>query len=144
MWAKRGHTCYTLFYHSQKWCLKCMFFPPLGGAIFPHFFWKFLHFFQLFPKSVHQKKPKRSATHCIGLGEKVVALITLVLHGLEAGLARGEGGGVHGGHSAALPNAGRAVGQGSQGLHNSSHIADFICVSAIPCVEITIVQMMRQ
>ena len=67
---------------------------------------------------INQKKPTRairSATHCIGLGEKVVALLTLVRHGLEAGLARGEGGGVQGRHRAALANTGRAVGQGGEG-----------------------------
>ena len=68
------------------------------------------------------KKATRSATHSIGLGEKVVALLTLVRHGLEAGLARGEGGGVQGRHRAALANTGRAVGQGGE-AGGSSRVA---------------------
>ena len=79
---------------------------------------------------INQKKPKRakrSATHCIGLGEKVVALLALVRHGLEAGLARDEGVGVQGRHPAALANTGRAVGQGGQG-GGSSCIAVWIKV----------------
>ena len=74
---------------------------------------------------INQKKPTRairSATHCIGLGEKVVALLTLVRHGPEAGLARGEGDGVQGRHRAALANTGRAVGQGGEG-GGSSRVA---------------------
>ena len=63
-----------------------------------------------------------NTTHCIGLGELFIALITLVLHGLEAGLARGEGGGVQGRHHAALANTGRAVGQGGEG-GGSSRVA---------------------
>ena len=112
--------------HSQKWCLKCMFFPPLRGCRISTLFleggWseKCGNFYTFFNSSkfVHQKKPKRterSATHCIGLGEQFIALITLVLHGLEAVLARGEGGGVQGRHRAALANTGRAVAQGGEG-----------------------------
>ena len=71
-----------------------------------------------------------SATHCIGLGEKVVALLTLVRHGLEAGLARGEGGGVQGRHRAALANTGRAVGQGGE-RGGSSGVAAWIKIARL-------------
>ena len=89
---------------------------------------------------INQKKPTRairSATHCIGLGEKVVALLTLVRHGPEAGLARGEGGGVQGRHRAALANTGRAVRQGGQGGGSSGVTAWSKVVSDIYKVLLT-------
>ena len=63
-----------------------------------------------------------TCTYSRRLGEQLVALLVLVLHGLEAGLARGEGGGVQGRHRAALANTGRAVGQGGEG-GGSSRVA---------------------
>ena len=63
-----------------------------------------------------------STTYCTGLGEQFIAFITLVRHGLEAGLTRGEGGGVQVRHRAALANTGRAVGQGGEG-GGSSRVA---------------------